>query len=95
MGGEGRGEENADVKGKRSRPFPAADSQTRSGASPVTINLIHARGSVPTPVLNAVVHVQAAGRPRPAGRTDTSVAARIIQHAASAVVTRLLIEGEP
>lgn len=43
-------------------------------------------------MLNTVVHVEPAGLPGPAGRADTRVAADIIQHAASSVVTWLLVE---
>lgn len=41
---------------------------------------------------DTIVHVEAAVLPGPARRADARVAAGVIQHAASSVVTRLLIK---
>lgn len=63
--------------------------------SPIAVDLVHTGGSVLTPVLGTIVHIDAAVLARPAGRADTSVAAGVIQHAASSVVARLLTEERP
>lgn len=71
-----------------------ARRQSRFEHSPVTINLVHAGGSILTPMLNTIIDICVTALPSPTRCTDAGVAAGISQHTASSIGTRLQTEDK-
>lgn len=57
--------------------------------SPVPTNLIHAGGSVLTPVLDTLIYVDQAGQPSPSRCTNTSVTGDVVKNTMSSIGTWL------
>lgn len=58
--------------------------------SPVSVNLVHTRASILTPVSNTVVDIYATGRTRPTWLAEAGEAAAVVQHAAASIDAWLL-----